>query len=283
MNQTNDPAAAWLKGQQEFANRWTQWSRATDQYGAISRALWDLFASAAGAADPSAKARAFSDGLSKLQQDMQASWLANLNGGPFGFMPFTPWNGPTPPANAAPWFEAWQRGMTSFEWPALGLTRERQEAMQRLAKLSMQYWQAQMRLTTHWGEVVRDALAILGERMGAKLAAGERFTSPKPLYDLWIESAEAAFAKTAHSPGYARTQGALTNALSELRTEQRNLIESFSKELDLPTRAEVNSVHRRLKELKAELRAMQAALEKQARAAARPPADDKRARATRSN
>jgi class III poly(R)-hydroxyalkanoic acid synthase PhaE subunit len=277
MNDSSDFAAPWVK--------------ATEQYGTISRALWDLFASTATASDPAVKSRSLSDGLAKLQQEMQATWLANLNRGSYGFMPFTPWNGPTPPANAAlhhvsafgPWFEAWQRGMTSFEWPALGLTRERQEAMQRLGKLAGDYWQAQAHLAAHWGEVVREATQIFGERLSAKLAAGERFASPKPLYDLWIESAEAAFAKMAHGRQYARTQGELTNALSQLRTEQRNLLESFSRELDLPTRAEVNSLHRRMKELKAELRALEAALEKSGRAAAPAAAAPKRTRASRSN
>jgi polyhydroxyalkanoate synthase subunit PhaE len=258
------------------------WTGASNQYLAAARALWDLFMSTSSVADPAARARAFSEGLVKLQQDMQAIWLGNLGGGAFGFMPG---NGAAWHANPfGPWVEAFQRGLTSFEWPALGVTRERQEAMQRLSKLTFDYWQAQARLTLHWSEVVRHALVLLGERVGAKLAAGEVFTSPKPLYDLWIESAEASFAKMAHSPEYARTQADLANALSGLRTEQRKLLEFFSKELDLPTRDELNSVHRRLKDLKAQLRALEASVERPpVRPAVRPrPTGDKR-RGSRSN
>jgi polyhydroxyalkanoate synthase subunit PhaE len=259
------------------------WTGATTQYLTAARALWDLFADTASIADPSTKARAFGDGLSKLQQDMQATWLANLSGGALGFMHSMPGRGGAQLGGVAP----------SFEWPALGLTRERQEAMQRLNKLMQDYWQAQARLSMQWAEVLRTAFVMLGERVGAKLGTGEALTSPKALYDLWIEAAEAAFAKMAHGADYARTQGELANALSALRTEQRKLFESFSRELDLPTRDELNSVHRRLKELKAELRAFEAALagERPASRAAATATPDKntndknvkRARRKRSN
>jgi class III poly(R)-hydroxyalkanoic acid synthase PhaE subunit len=252
---------------------WRQWSAATDQYVALARSLWEAAAKAQAAPDPAGKARAFNDGLAKLQQDLQAAWLSNLDGRSFGF---------TPEQAFGPWGAAFQRGLATFEWPALGLTRERQQAMQRLGKLTTQYWQAQMRLAAHWGEVVREALTLMGERFASKLAGGEKFTSPKDLYDLWIECGEAAFAKMAHSAAYAHTQGELTNTLSQLRTEQRKLVESVAKELDLPTREELNSVHRRLKEMKAQLRALEAQTEREPRAA-RPAAGEKRTRASRSN
>jgi class III poly(R)-hydroxyalkanoic acid synthase PhaE subunit len=250
----------------DFGRQWGHWSAATDQYVALARSLWDAAAKAQFASDPAGKARAFTDALSKLQQDLQSAWVSNL----------------TAEQAFGPWGAAFQRGLANFEWPALGLTRERQEATQRLARLTTQYWQVQMRLAAHWGEIVRDALKLTGERFAAKLAAGETFTSPKHLYDLWIECGEAAFARMAHSAEYAHTQGELTNSLSQLRTEQRKLAESIARELDLPTREEVNSVHRRLKELKAQLRALETQMEREQRPA-RPASGEKRARTSRSN
>jgi class III poly(R)-hydroxyalkanoic acid synthase PhaE subunit len=258
----------------DFSKQWGQWSAATDQYVALARSLWDAAAKAQSAPDAATKTRAFNDALVRLQQDLQSAWLSNLEGRSFGF-----------PAEHAfgPWGAAFQRGLANFEWPALGLTRERQQAMQRLARLTTEYWQAQMRLASQWGEVVRDALQLMGERFGSKLAAGERFTSPKQLYDLWIECGEAAFAKMAHSTEYAHTQGELTNTLSQLRSEQRQLVESVARELDLPTREELNSVHRRVKEMKAQLRALESQIDRESRPA-RPAAGEKKGtRASRSN
>lgn len=257
----------------DFTKQWGQWSAATDQYVALARSLWDAAAKAQAAPDPAGKARAFNDALAKLQQDLQATWLSNLEGHAFGL----------PHEQAfGPWGAAFQRGLANFEWPALGLSRERQQAMQRLARLTTQYWQAQMRLAAHWGEVVRDALTLMSERFASQLSAGETFTSPKQLYDLWIECGEAAFGRMAHSTEYARTQGELTNALSQLRSEQRKLVESVAKELDLPTREELNSVHRRLKDMKAQLRALESQVEREARPA-RSVTGEKRPRASGSN
>jgi predicted nucleic acid-binding Zn-ribbon protein len=50
------------------------------------------------------------------------------------------------------------------------------------------------------------------------------------------------------------------NTMAHLRIEQRKQVEAVSKQLDLPTRDELNTVHRRLKDLKTELRALQTQL-----------------------
>ena len=103
-------------------------------------------------------------------------------------------------------------------------------------------------------------MKLLGERVAAKLQAGDIPESAKALYDLWIEAAESVFAKVAHTPAYAKAQADLGNTVAKLRTEQRIAIEAMTRQYDLPTRDELNTVHRRLKDLKAELRAVTARL-----------------------
>jgi hypothetical protein len=103
----------------DFGKQWSQWSAATDQYVALVRALWEAAAKAQAAPDPAGKARAFNEALASLQQDLHSAWLSNLPEHAYG-----------------PWGAAFQRGLANFEWPALGLTRERQQAMQRLARLT---------------------------------------------------------------------------------------------------------------------------------------------------
>jgi class III poly(R)-hydroxyalkanoic acid synthase PhaE subunit len=152
------------------------------------------------------------------------------------------------------------------ELPALGLTRERQESMQRMQKLTGEYLQQQAQLMQLWGGIIGDALKLLGERVAQKLQAGEMIGSSKALYDLWIESAEAVFAKAAHSPAYAKAQAELGNTVAKLRTEQRIAIEVTTKQYDLPTRDELNTVHRRLKDLKTELRRVNARLDESQKA-----------------
>jgi class III poly(R)-hydroxyalkanoic acid synthase PhaE subunit len=227
-----------------------------EQYLTATRSLWDTLAKAAAQPDPAQRVTEFTQGLQQLQgqftklwQSMFAQWSGNsataANAGGATNSPF-----------AMP-------GMPqSLDMPALGLTRERQEALQQLQQLMGEYLQQQGALSQLWGEVIADGLKRLGETLTAKLQSGDLPKSGKALYDLWVESGEASYAVMAHSPRYAKAQADLGNTLAKLRTQQREVIESVSRELDLPTRAELNTVHRRLKDMKAEIRALRAELDR---------------------
>ncbi len=226
-----------------------------DQYLAATRGLWEVLAKATADPDADARARAFADGLQTLQQPFTQLWSqsATLFGLPLS--PGAGGCGADPFQTLASFF----RG--SAELPALGLTRERQQSLQRIQSLASQYLQQQARLLQLWNGVVGDALRLLGERVGRKLAAGKTIDGTKALYDLWIESAEEIYAKVAHGPEYAKAQAELGNTLAKLRIEQRLAIDSLARQYDLPTREELNTVHRRLRDLKAELRRVNAKLE----------------------
>lgn len=232
-----------------------------DQYLGATRSLWEVLTRAMVNPDPTARARAFADGLQALQQPFTQLWSQSAS--MFG-LPGMPAPGGADMFSALS--KAWGGG--GGEMPALGLTRERQESLQRIQVLTQQYVQQQSQLMQLWGGIIGDALKLLGERIGQKLAAGDVLQSSKALYDLWIESAEEVYAKAAHSPAYAKAQADLGNTLAKLRTEQRIAIESVSKQYDLPTREELNTVHRRLRDLKAELRRVNAKLESAQKSAA---------------
>ena len=225
-----------------------------DQYLAATRGLWEVLSKSMVNPDPTARARAFTEGLQALQQPFTQIWTQSAAG--FGLPGFQM------PDGGADFLKSLTKGFGSGgELPALGLTRERQESMQRMQKLTGEYLQQQAQLMQLWGGIIGDALKLLGERVAQKLQAGEMIGSSKALYDLWIESAEAVFAKAAHSPAYAKAQAELGNTVAKLRTEQRIAIEVTTKQYDLPTRDELNTVHRRLKDLKTELRRVTARLD----------------------
>ncbi len=230
-----------------------------DQYLGATRGLWEVLTKSMVNPDPTARARAFTEGLQTLQQPFTQIWsqsasmfgmpgLPGAEGGADFLQRMTPLS----------MTKAFGSGV---ELPALGLTREKQESMQRMQKLTGEFLQQQAQLMQLWGGIIGDALKLLGERVAQKLQAGEMIASSKALYDLWIESAESVFAKAAHSPAYAKAQAELGNTVAKLRTEQRIAIESTSKQYDLPTRDELNTVHRRLKDLKSELRRVNARLD----------------------
>lgn len=278
----------YLKGQEEFLKRWSQfgaaaqpaagaqaftspfgtpagwpdWTQlfgAQQQYLNSTRALWETLAKAAAQPDPAQRVSEFTQGMQQLQGQFTSLWQSML----------APWSAAmaaapgTAQANASPFAMPGMPGMSqNLDLPALGLTRERQEAMQKLQHLMGEYLQQQGALSQLWSEVLTAAFKRLSETLTAKLQKGDLPKSGKALYDMWVESGEAAYATMAHSPRYAKAQADLGNTLAKLRTQQREIIESFSRELDLPTRAELNTVHRRLKDMKAEIRALRAELDR---------------------
>ncbi|MFO1400661.1 MAG: poly(R)-hydroxyalkanoic acid synthase subunit PhaE [Steroidobacteraceae bacterium] len=141
--------------------------------------------------------------------------------------------------------------------PALGPTREFQELCQRMAQLGEQVQQAQLRLLEQWNGIVSKALAQLGERATALLAAAPTPETLRALYDQWVDSAEAAYAQAARGPAFAAAQADFGNAQSRLRVAQREYLELAAREFDLPTRSELNTVLQQLRELRQAVRAIE--------------------------
>jgi class III poly(R)-hydroxyalkanoic acid synthase PhaE subunit len=140
---------------------------------------------------------------------------------------------------------------------ALGLTRERQEAWQRFARLVAQYQDVQAKLARQWAKIGADTTHKFAARVGAtgSAAPGDSINSIKGVYDLWIECAEEAYGAVAHGPEYCQLIAELANSSHAVRAEQQRELESWARQFDLPTRAEVNALHQQVKQLRAQLRA----------------------------
>jgi class III poly(R)-hydroxyalkanoic acid synthase PhaE subunit len=143
----------------------------------------------------------------------------------------------------------------AFSMPALGPAREQQESFQRLAQLSMRCAQAQMQVSAQWNDIIGKALRELAERLAPRLKSGATPASMKEVYDLWVDSAESVYAQAARAGAFVQAQAELTNATSMLRSAQRELLEEWARQFDLPTRSELNSIHQQLRDLKAALAA----------------------------
>ena len=249
--------------------------RQCEQYLGVSRSLWELLGRTSASTDNEQRARLFTDGLGGLQQQFASLWAATPFGAasvaasnPFnagaaaGAVPGMP-NFAMPgfgmpgfgiPGFGAPGAGAPAFGLPGFGMPALGPTRESQESMQRLAQLGMRCAQAQLQVSGQWNDIIGKSLRELGERIAPRLKSGGAPASMKEVYDLWVDSAESVYGQAARGAAFVQAQAELTNSLSQLRSAQRELLEEWAKQFDLPTRAELNSIHQQLRELKAALR-----------------------------
>jgi len=252
-----------------------QFMQQCEQYLGVSQSLWELVTRSAAIADPEQRARSFADGVGALQQQFAALWVAATTAIPATGMPGAGWPG----ASGAMWPGATWPGATQFgggmPWagavpgmggfpgggaafgmpPALGPAREQQESLQKIAQLLMRSYQAQMQVSSQWNDIIGASLRELSERLAPRLKSGAVPGSMKEIYDLWVDAAESVYGQAARAGAFVQAQAELTNASSQLRSAQRELLEEWARQFDLPTRSELNSIHQQLRDLKAALAA----------------------------
>jgi class III poly(R)-hydroxyalkanoic acid synthase PhaE subunit len=139
--------------------------------------------------------------------------------------------------------------------PALGLAREQTEMWRDLMAAQTEYQQLEQELRTVWAKVQTDALAMLEALIRERKTKQSAGSLPgiedyRELYNLWVECGEKVFAQVAHSESYCKLQAQLGNAAIRLRARQQAMLERVLKQYDLPTRSELNTVHKQMRELR---------------------------------
>jgi hypothetical protein len=185
----------------------------------------------------------------------------------------------------APWQDFVDKiGMRGFDpaqmvpgAPALGLSREYQETAARLIELSTQFQQRCAEFAQQNAGIMQDAFQLMKKRLDA---APPNHTSPGEIYDAWIDCAEASYAQAAHSDQFARLLAELCNISSAFKVERGKLTEQIARHLDLPSRAEVNTLHQQVRSLKDAMRdaATESAWSRAAKTAKAPRKRPKRAK-----
>jgi polyhydroxyalkanoate synthase subunit PhaE len=138
--------------------------------------------------------------------------------------------------------------------PALGAMREHQQRMQRMADAWRRIEDAQRRLQRLWADALREAATAFMAQLKAPGAAPGA-EDLRRLYDTWINCAEDAYSRTAHTEVFCNTLAEYVNAGSDWRRELQAGMEHWAKLIDLPTRSEINTLAQRLKSVEEELRA----------------------------
>ena len=206
------------------ADHVARFSRAAEGFAAAVRAYFS------GADHPSAAAaeertRNFSEALRDLFADLPLRFAPDLGAGVGS--------------------QAAQRG--TWDTPALGATREHQLRSQRLSEALASIDDAQRRLQRLWSDALRDAAAAFTARLVQLPPIDMSAESIRKLYDGWIDCAEDAYGRIAHSEPFCSALADFMNASSRWRREAQASMEYFVKLSDLPTRSEINSLMQRLK------------------------------------
>nr|WP_321983838.1 poly(R)-hydroxyalkanoic acid synthase subunit PhaE [uncultured Lichenicoccus sp.] len=97
---------------------------------------------------------------------------------------------------------------------------------------------------------------FLGD-LGTRTQADGRAPIGRTLLALWTEVANRELLETQRSEPFLRTQAALMRTSTELKLAQREVVEAWADQFDLPTRTELDDVHRSVTALRRELRLLQ--------------------------
>jgi class III poly(R)-hydroxyalkanoic acid synthase PhaE subunit len=159
----------------------------------------------------------------------------------------------------APWKDFVDRmGMGGFDpaqmlpgAPAVGLSREYQETAARLLELGQQFQKRYAEFAQQNAAIMQDAFQVMKKRLDAAPPAAK---SSAELYDAWIDCAEGVYHQAAHSDRFARLLAELCNISSAFKVERGKLTEQIARHLDLPSRAEVDTLHRQVRALKDAMR-----------------------------
>ncbi|MEP6907213.1 MAG: class III poly(R)-hydroxyalkanoic acid synthase subunit PhaE [Pseudoxanthomonas sp.] len=178
-----------------------------------------------------------------------------------------------------PYLDGFQQQSTRWQqMPAFGQYREHQERWQALQQAQQDYQQQTEAFNALMGECAKRAFEVFEDKLTAHEEPGRQITSARGLFDLWIDSAEQAYATVALSPEFRQVYGALGNAQMRLRAAVQLEVEHMTGLFGIPTRTEIDSAHRKIAELERALRRAAAAgnqpvAQRKATAASSEPAD----------
>jgi len=141
--------------------------------------------------------------------------------------------------------------------PGFGLHREQQAKQQALVTAMMESAEQQRRYQALILKANTQGLERLQDKLADHIEPGRQLESLKALYDLWVDAAEEAYAEIALSDEFREVYGAMVNAQMRERQLVQEHLEDLYRQLGLPTRSEIDSLGRRLQEVRRELRAME--------------------------
>lgn len=140
--------------------------------------------------------------------------------------------------------------------PGVGHLRERQAQLQELARRWLEYSNAAQEYQQCFNEIGAESV----ERLQQALSERPSLNSLRALYDLWVDCCEAVYADHVQTDHYAEVHGRLINALMAVKQQGRIIVDELAGALNLPTRQEMETLHRRFHQLRRETKVMQAEL-----------------------
>jgi class III poly(R)-hydroxyalkanoic acid synthase PhaE subunit len=137
--------------------------------------------------------------------------------------------------------------------PGLGYTREKQEQMNDLFRLWIDFRHKTNAYDAGMAKIGLEAVKKFQDWLSNPPEGHEPVTTLKGVYAKWIDACEDIYAQYAMSEEYSRLYGESVNALMSLKKQQNALMDDIADQFNLPSRQEVDSLHKQMHALKREL------------------------------
>jgi class III poly(R)-hydroxyalkanoic acid synthase PhaE subunit len=157
--------------------------------------------------------------------------------------------------------EAYQQSIARLvASPGLGMTREFNEKIQFGFDAWVSWQLATLEYQGVLSEIWDQAFDKFTENLLSLIEEDKQIESLRDLVLLWTRGAETVFTEAFRTENYVLAQGKMLNAAMTYRIREREIIEEYLKLYDLPTRSELDEAHRRIYELRKEVKALKKAL-----------------------
>ncbi len=164
--------------------------------------------------------------------------------------------------------------------PGLGYTRERQEQYQKAAQLWLNYQRAHLDYGKTFARIGIHAVDRFQHKLSERGQQGEKITTVRELYNLWVDTCEEVYAEHVISDDYSQLYGRLINALMAVKRHVGMMMDEAMGALNIPARQEIDTLQSRLQETRRESKALRAEIEAlKERLGPRVPMEDSEPRA----
>jgi class III poly(R)-hydroxyalkanoic acid synthase PhaE subunit len=145
--------------------------------------------------------------------------------------------------------------------PPLGYTREWQESAQQWGQLWLEHGQALQEYAALLNKVGERAIELMSAKLVDMAKKDEQLDSMRALYNAWTDCGEEAYAEVAPTAGFTGLQARLVNTMMALKRHEQCMVDETLGSMNMPTRRELDTAHRRIHELRGQCRRTGEALE----------------------
>lgn len=149
----------------------------------------------------------------------------------------------------------------ALQTPGVGYTREHQDSVQELSRRWLEYEKAYGEYAAYCAETARRSVETLRGRLREAFDAERGPDSVRGLYDIWVDCSEDVYAERAATREYMQLHGRMVNTLMAYKQQAARITDQWAEAMNLPSREEVDALHRKLKDTRQELRAIKARLD----------------------